>query len=83
MQAVDWKFELDGFLLSKAYKVLDEKVQKSYLMRVESDAKFEEKLALCARSQIITYLVPMLQIDSLNWGLQNYIDLVLCIMGSH
>ena len=31
MRAVDWKFELDGFLLSKAYKVLDEKVQKSYL----------------------------------------------------
>ena len=33
--------------------------------------------------QIITYLVPILQIDSFNWGLQNYIDLVLCIMGSH
>ena len=25
------KFALDGFLSSKAYKVLDEKVQKSYL----------------------------------------------------
>ena len=29
--ASSWKFALDGFLLSKAYKVLDEKVQKSYL----------------------------------------------------
>ena len=38
---------------------------------------------LRARSQIITYLVPILQIDSFNWGLQNYIDLVLCVMGSH
>ena len=26
-----WKFAFDGFLSSKAYKVLDEKVQKNYL----------------------------------------------------
>ena len=41
-----WKFALDGFLLWKACKVLDEKVQKSYLSWQWSDAKFEEKLAL-------------------------------------
>ena len=37
---------------------------------------------LCAHKSS-PYLVPILQIDSFNWGLQNYIDLVLCIMGSH
>ena len=40
-----WQFALNGFLLSKAYKVLDEKVQKSYLMTLESGAKIEEKLS--------------------------------------
>ena len=32
----------DGLLLTKTHKDLDEKVQKS-LMRLKSDAKFEEK----------------------------------------
>ena len=42
-----WKFAFDGFLLLKAYKVLDEKsTEELSLMTVESDAKFEEKLAL-------------------------------------
>ena len=42
----------DGVLLSKAYKDLDEKVQKSCLMTVKSDAKFEEKLTLGSKSDM-------------------------------
>ena len=40
----------DGLLLSKAYKVLVEKVQKSYLMTLKSDAKFEEILTLGSKN---------------------------------
>ena len=40
-----WKFALNGFLLSKGYKILDEKLQKSCLSWHLSDAKFEGKLA--------------------------------------
>ena len=40
-----WKFALDGFLLSKAYKVLDKKSTKELsLMTMKSDSNFEEKL---------------------------------------
>ena len=47
----------DGFLLSKAYKDTDEKVQKSYVSwhwRVVtlSDAKFEEKLTLSSKNDM-------------------------------
>ena len=44
--ADSWKsgnLHFDGLLLSKAYKDLDEKVQKSCLMTLKNDAKFEEK----------------------------------------
>ena len=40
----------DGLLFSKAYKDLDEKVQKSYVS--ESDAKFEEKLTLGSKNDM-------------------------------
>ena len=43
----------NGLILSKAYKVLDEKVQKSTvlcLMALKSDAKFEEKLTLGSKN---------------------------------
>ena len=36
-----WNLHFGGFLLTKAYKDLDEKVQKSYVLK--SDTKFEEK----------------------------------------
>ena len=36
----------DWLLLSEAYKLLDEKVQKICLMTLKTDAKFEEKLTL-------------------------------------
>ena len=40
----------DGLLFSKAYKDLDEKVQKSYVS--ESDAKFEEKLTFGSKNDM-------------------------------
>ena len=45
----------DRILLSKAYKGLDEKVQKSRrvsLMTLKSDAKFEEKLTLGSKNDM-------------------------------
>ena len=36
----------DELVLSKAYKDLDEKLQKSYLMTLKGDANSEEKLTL-------------------------------------
>ena len=42
----------NGLILSKAYKVLDEKVQKSCLMTLQSDAKFEEKLTCGSKNDI-------------------------------
>ena len=36
-------FHFDGLLLSKAYNVLDEKVQKSYVITLKNDPKFEIK----------------------------------------
>ena len=42
-----WKFALNGFLLSKAYKVLE-----LSLMTLESDAKFEEKQAHCLKNDM-------------------------------
>ena len=51
-----WKSDnlhFDGFLLSKAYKVLDEKVQKNYLSwHLMSDANFLKKLALGCKNDI-------------------------------
>ena len=38
--------QFDWLLLSEAYKLLDEKVQKICLMTLKTDAKFEEKLTL-------------------------------------
>ena len=43
---------LDCIRLSKAYKYLDEKVQKRYLMTLKSDAKFEEKLTLGSKNDM-------------------------------
>ena len=43
---------LDELLLSKAYKDLDKKVQKSCLMRLKNDAKFEEKLTLGSKNNM-------------------------------
>ena len=43
----------DGLLLSKAHKVLEEKVQKSLcLMTLKSDVKFEEKLTLGSKNNM-------------------------------
>ena len=43
----------DGLLLSKAHKVLEEKVQKSLcLMILKSDVKFEEKLTLGSKNDM-------------------------------
>ena len=42
----------NGLILSKAYKVLDEKIQKSCLMTLQSDAKFEEKLTCGSKNDI-------------------------------
>ena len=53
--ASSWEFgnlHVDGLLLSKAYKVLDEQLQKSCLMTLKSDAKFEEKLTLGSRNNM-------------------------------
>ena len=38
--------------MSKAYKYLDEKVQKRCLMALKSDAKFEEKLTLGSKNDM-------------------------------
>ena len=53
-----WKFELNGSLLSKAYKVLDEMYRRviSHDTGEESDAKVEEKLAHGFKNDM-TYLV--------------------------
>ena len=55
--ASSWKSEnlhFDGLFLSKGYKDLEEKVQKSYicLMTLKSDAKFEEKLTLVSKNDM-------------------------------
>ena len=42
----------DGFLLPKAYEVLDEKVQTVCLLTLRSDAKFEEKLTLGSKNDM-------------------------------
>ena len=42
----------DVLVLFKAYKVLDEKVQKSCLMTLKCDEKFEEKLPLGSRNNM-------------------------------
>ena len=44
----------NGLFLSKGYKDLEEKVQKSYicLMTLKSDAKFEEKLTLVSENDM-------------------------------
>ena len=42
----------DELLLSKAYQVLDEKVQKSYLMTLKIDARFEKKLTLGSKNDL-------------------------------
>ena len=46
----------DWILLSKAYKDLDEKVQKSCLMTLKSDAKFEEKLTLDTKNGMTNFV---------------------------
>ena len=46
----------DWILLSKAYKDLDEKVQKSCLMTLKSDAKFEEKLTLDSKNDMTNFV---------------------------
>ena len=53
--ASSWKSKyvhFDCIRLSKAYKYLDEKVQKRYLMTLKSDAKFEEKLTLGSKNDM-------------------------------
>ena len=42
----------DGILLSKAYKDVDEKIQKSCLKTLKNDAKFEEKLTLGSKNDM-------------------------------
>ena len=42
----------DGFLLPKAYEVLDEKAQRVCLLTLRSDAKFEEKLTLGSKNDM-------------------------------
>ena len=42
----------DGFLLPKAYEVVDEKVQRVCLLTLRSDAKFEEKLTLGSKNDM-------------------------------
>ena len=42
----------DALVLFKAYKVLDEKVQKSCVMTLKCDEKFEEKLPLGSRNNM-------------------------------
>ena len=44
--------EFGELLLSKAYKVLDENVQKNCHTTVKSDAKFEEKLTLRSKNDM-------------------------------
>ena len=44
--------DFDELLLSKACRVLAEKVQKSYVLTLKSDAKFEEKLTLGSKNDM-------------------------------
>ena len=53
--ASSWKSDnlhFDGFLLSKVYKVLDEKEQKCSLMTLMSDPKFEVKLTVGSKNDM-------------------------------
>ena len=43
----------DRFLLCNFYKVFDEKVQKTYVSWHKSDAKFEEKLTLGSKNDMM------------------------------
>ena len=51
-----WKLYIDGLFLFKAYKYLDEKVQKSYVSWLKSDAKFEEKPSYGSKPILIDVL---------------------------
>ena len=42
--------------LSKAYKDLDEKIQKLYFMTLKNDAKFEEKLTLGSKNDMRNFM---------------------------
>ena len=53
--ASTWKSEnlhFDWIRLSKVYKYLDVKVQKSYLVTLKSDAEFEENLTLSSKNDM-------------------------------
>ena len=49
---ISGRFHFDELVLSKAYKDLDEKLQKSYLMTLKGDANFEEKLTLDSKNDM-------------------------------
>ena len=60
----------DWIRLTEACKDLDEKVQKSCLMTLKSDAKFEEKLTLGSKSDIRN-LVNFNASSGKSWRLQS------------
>ena len=60
----------DWICLTEPYKYLDEKVQKSCLMTLKSDAKFEEKLTLGSKSDIRN-LVNFNASSGKSWRLQS------------
>ena len=50
--SISENLHFDVLLLSKAYKVLDQKVQISCLVTLKSDANFEEKLTLGSKNDM-------------------------------
>ena len=60
----------DWIRLTEPYKYLDEKVQKSCLMTLKSDAKFEGKLTLGSKSDIRN-LVNFNASSGKSWRLQS------------
>ena len=64
----------DGLLLFKAYKVVDEKVQKS-------DTRFEEKLTLCSKSDmrsLVNFNVSSGKSENLHFGV-TFVESMLCL----
>ena len=48
---ISLNFYLDRLLLLKVYKISPKKVQRSCLMTLKIDAKFEEKLTCCFKTE--------------------------------
>ena len=73
---------LDELILSKAYKIFDAKVQKSFcLLTLKRDAKFEEKLTLGSKNDmrnLVNFNVSSGKSENLNFDV-TFVESILCL----